>query len=235
MATKVNKILPRVVMILTIFILISALLLSAIFAKYTKDDKESASLRPAAFEFLVHGQNIKEIKENMAADGAPDTPIGYRNSKQHYIFSIESCNSEVGITVETTITFASKVYNRILKARENPYQDGLWCDYKIYEAVVTKNSDGEDEITGWTDITLDTENGNASRETVNANGSMTWSRTLDVDPHKNPDGRDSGKAYYKLELEFFNSTLMNEWNYEEYFLATNGIDINVTGTQRRPA
>ena len=233
MKYKLNKILLRVVMVLVALTLVTSMLVSTVFAKYITTDKlEGVSGRPAAFEFEVLGDHLSGVYSNLAQDGAPGAPIGYTEAEDHYMFTIESAKSEVGIKFEITITFAREIYALIAQARSNRYQDGLWCDYKVYQGVKTNG-----KVTKWTDITGELPNGfgRRSSETLNPDGSLTWTYTIDVAPHQNPDGTTSGKAYYKLEIIPYNSTLMDEQNYEEYFYSSDSIEINVTGTQREVA
>lgn len=233
MKYKFNKILWRTTMVLMILTLVTSMLVSSVFAKYITTDKlEGVSGRPAAFEFKVIGDHMSGIYSNLAQDGAPGAPIGYTEAEDHYMFTIESAKSEVGISFVFTITFAPEVYTRILQARTDRYIDGLWCDYRVYKGV----KDANGKVTSWEQLTGDVSETTKLRssETLN-DGSLVWTYTVDVAPNQNPDGTTTGKAYYKLEIIPYNSTLMNGQNVEEYFFSSDSIEINVTGTQRRAA
>ena len=232
MKYKLKQMMPRVLMILMILVLVSAVLVSSVFAKYvaTGEFDTPPEVTPAAFEFDLHGDRIDALGINFANDGAPGAPIGHSEDKDHYIFSVKSCASEVAIEFETTITFSEEVSKKILQARANEglgkYEKGIWLEYKIYEAV----KDGNGKVTSWREITNDN-----AEEIKNSDNTLTWKRTITSAPKQNPDTTTEGKAYYKVEIISYNNTLMDETSAQEYFFSTNAIEINVTGTQVRPA
>ena len=228
MKYKFQQMMPRVLMILLILVLVSAVLVSSVFAKYvaTGEFDTPPEVTPAAFEFDLHGDRIDALGINFANDGAPGAPIGHSEDKDHYIFSVKSCASEVAIEFETTVTFSREIHSKIMQARADKYAKGIWLEYKIYEAV--KNENGK--VTSWKEITNDN-----AEEIKNPDNTLTWKRTIISNPKEHPDSTITGKAYYRVEIISYNNTLMDETSAQEYFFSTNAIEINVTGTQVKPA
>ena len=210
---KINKILPRILIVILIATLISSIILTSVYAKYvTEKSQNDNQARPAVFELIMNSDDPK-MSINFADDGEPANPVGYSTSKKSYGFSVRTFNSEVAAEYELSISFPKKVYEKIEQARKDRYAYGLWCDYKVYEADASGNL---------VDVTA---NG-----TESGNDPMVWKYTKTLDPKKNPSGTIEGETAYRLEFTFYNSTDASGANVEDYVYVTD-LEISVRSKQ----
>lgn len=230
---KRNKILLRVAIIILIITLITALVLSSVYAKYVTDQPSpSAVSRPAAFDIVMKSPMQDEIEVNFAADGEPGAPIGHTEVEKAYEFSVVTDSSEVASEYSLELIFSAKVADKIRAARADKFADGLLCDYKIYQGEEVS----ENEIVYSPDPLVGIEMG-LDRE----GQPMTWSCVEDLAPYTNP-GNKTGKTCYKLVVTFYNNTMMTSkvvngatvYNYDDFLFASNGIEIKVTSKQVNP-
>lgn len=215
---KFSKLLSQFVVVIFIIALaiVSFVMFAPTFAKYVSNsDNISNSARPAAFKLVMDSDDDPNIEVSFAADGEPGNPIGYSTTERNYDFSVQSIDSEASSTYTLTITFEKDIAKLIAKARANKYQDGLLCDFEVYE----ENSEGV-----LTKITAATESGTDP---------LVWSYTKDMEHHQNPNGTTSGVTKYRLKLYFYNNTLMpSGGNASDYGLYTDGINITVSSQQK---
>lgn len=235
---KKNKILLRVAIVILVVTLITTLILSSVYAKYVSDaTSPSATGRPAAFEVIMKSPRDDSIKVNFAADGEPGAPIGYTEVTRDYEFSVVTDKSEVASEYSLELIFSAKIADKIRQAREDRFEDGIWCDFEVYQGY--KNANNEIEYTKrleGIEIGLYNDNGEA-----NKGQPMTWSCLEDLEPNKNPGDGDE-ESYYKFIMIFYNNTMMTEktvdgvtmYNYDDYLLDSNGVEIKVTSKQVNP-
>lgn len=221
---KNNKILPRILIVILSLTLISTLILSSVYARYvTRETFDPYSAYPAAFDFDVKFSDHENLQASFALDGYPGNPIGHSRNELYYDFYAQTCNSEVAVTLSFTFKFNAKIADKIRAARANLYADGVVCDYELR----MRNSSGVyetmDASKGYTIV----ENGFAT-----AGQPMTSVISVVVPAKTNPDGTQADYAAYRLYIKTYNNTLMPvDGNTEDYFLATNSIEMLASATQ----
>lgn len=225
-----SKILPRIIIIALVVALISTVVLSAVYAKYVSKDDANASARPAVFELVMNSPRDEAIEFNFAVDGEPGAPIGYTEATKSFDFSVKTSASEVSAEYFVTVDFNSKITAMINKARENRFEDGIWCDYEVYR--YDSNLQKYVKIEGEEDETLD-DNGEIVK---------TWTHEAHTEPHKNPDGSsgtdENNKptvAKYRLVITAYNNTMMpSTGNTSKYVFSSNAVTVSVMSRQDDP-
>ena len=213
-----NKILPKVALVALIITLISALILSSVYAKYvTERDVDPINVRPAAFELIMDtALKNDKIEVNFATDGEPGNPIGYTEAYKNYDFTVKTSTSEVAAEYTLTITFEEKIANLIRAGRADKYADGISCNFEVLQ----KNASGN----------YVTVAGNESGAS-----DLVWTYTSVINPNTNPDGTITGEAQYRLKMIVYNNTDMpTTGNTANYVLCTDGINIEVSSKQIQP-
>jgi hypothetical protein len=248
-----RKILPKIIILALVLVLITAIALSTVYAKYVTNDEIDQTARPAAFELVFKPSDDDGIEVDFALDGEPGAPIGYNKICKNYDFSVKTTNSEVASEFDLKITFNDKVAKRIQQARFNHgygrFDDGVWCDYRVW----MKDSSGAYVLLkGVNNDKVDA--GNGGKETLDSNGCV-WTKTFTIEPSKNPNGSTGAETMcdFRLEMVFYNNTMLPEtdgngsvtWsdpNYpvvsgpdaQDYFFSSDAIDIQVSSTQIDP-
>ena len=222
-----SKILPRIIIIALVVALISTVVLSAVYAKYVSKDDANASARPAVFELVMNSPRDEAIEFNFAVDGEPGAPIGYTEAKKSFDFSVKTSASEVAAEYFVTVDFNSKITAMINKARENRFEEGIWCDYEVYrydpdskEYVKIEGVEDPDEY----------------------NKTLTWTYKTNTVPHKNPDGSSGTDendkpvvAKYRLVITAYNNTMMpSDGNTSKYVFSSNAVTVSVMSRQENP-
>lgn len=245
-----RKILPKIIILALVLVLITAIALSTVYAKYVTNDKNEQTARPAAFELVFKPSNDDGIEVNFTRDGEPGAPIGYNKICKNYDFSVKTTNSEVASEFDVKITFNDKVAKRIKQARFNHgygrFADGVWCDYRVW----MKDSNGTYVLLkGVNNDKVDAGNG-GGKETLDSNGCV-WTKTFTIEPSKNPNGSTGTETMcdFRLEMVFYNNTMLpedvgngsvtwddydNDPNAQDYFFSSDAIDIQVSSTQIDP-
>lgn len=218
---KLNKIIPRIIFSLFVLILISAILLSSVFAKYASvSDPNTNTIggRPAIFNVVMIGESDPIVRVNFAADGEPGNPLGHSIAEKDYDFKIVSSFTEVALAYELSIKLDVNIVERVLKARESRFSDGLSCEYEVYREVTDNNVTTYQKIEGV--------------EIFNSDGSMTWTYN---NPYTEPNPSNIVEAKYKLKFIFYNNTNMPTYgNADDYVYVTDGIEIKATAVQIDP-
>ena len=222
-----SKILPRIIIIALVVALISTVVLSAVYAKYVSKGDANASARPAVFELVMNSPRDEAIEFNFAVDGEPGAPIGYTEAKKSFDFSVKTSASEVAAEYFVTVDFNSKITAMINKARENRFEEGIWCDYEVYrydpdskEYVKIEGVEDPDEY----------------------NKTLTWTYQTKTEPHKNPDGSSGTDendkpvvAKYRLVITAYNNTMMpSTGNTSKYVFSSNAVTVSVMSRQENP-
>lgn len=240
---KNNKILPKILIVVLSLTLISALILSSVYAKYVSssgDSPYSFDARGAGFAFDVIFDDYVNIEAGYTIDDEPGNPIGHTEARRYYDFEVQSCESEVALNIATRIDFSEKVSAMVRQARDDRFATsdeengvfGVCCDYELmlwnpttseYELVVQRGEAVDSRFTI-------TETG---VDPADSNVTSTISST--VTPKKNADGTDTGYAKYRLVIVIYNNTLMpTDGNGSNYFLDSNAMTVNVSATQVDP-
>ena len=211
---KFSKIFPRILLIICILILVSSILLSSIFAKYTaSNNRPSSSGRPAAFEVVFEKEFDTLMSANFSADGEPGNPLGHTRTPKDYSFSVISNHTEVALTHELVIEFNSAVGKMMYTGKTNPFADGVSCYYEVYEVT----SSGEKQLTG--------------TETISSSTVTKWTY---VSPNIAPNPDTQRKTNYILRIIFYNNTDMTA-NTNPYTFSADAIKITANAKQVNPA
>ena len=222
-----SKILPRIIIIALVVALISTVVLSAVYAKYVSKGDANASARPAVFELVMNSPRDEAIEFNFAVDGEPGAPIGYTEAKKSFDFSVKTSASEVAAEYFVTVDFNSKITAMINKARENRFEEGIWCDYEVYR--YDHNSEEYVKIEG-------------VEKPDEYNKTLTWTYQTKTEPHKNPDGSSGtdendkpNVSKYRLVITAYNNTMMpSDGNTSKYVFSSNAITVSVMSKQENP-
>ena len=228
-----STILLKIAIIILILTLISALILSSIYAKYTSNDEQPATgARPAKFELIMQTPSDDKITVNFASDGEPGAPIGHTEAHKDFEFKVKTSASDVAAEYTVSVSFVKKITDMIKAARQDKFQSDITCDYEVYygrETVVD-----EKVVVVYDDEPLE------GVETIGT--TLTWKYTSVIEPHKNPDGsagqnslEEDIYAHYKLRMIVYNNTTMpTTGNTNKFVFVTNGIDISVSSKQVDP-
>lgn len=219
---KLNKILPRIAVGILILVLVTTLILSSVYAKYvSKPETNPMNLRPAAMLVMINTPRDDKIKVNFAADGEPGTPIGHTEVVKNYDFEIVTELTEVAVQYELVITFNEKVTERIKQARDDKFEDGVWCDYVVlYGTGTDENGDP---------VYNNVIEGN---ETVG--DTITW--TYASPDLIMPNETENSGVYYRLQMIFYNNTMMPSptGNGSDYFFSSDCIGLEISSRQVDP-
>lgn len=222
---KTSKIFKRVLIVLAILVLVSAILTSSTYARYVSEIKPKQTTRPAMFDIVYDSDDEPMIEYNYARDGEPGSALGHTEVIKHYDFSIVMDENEVRTKLDLKINFTSAIADKIVKPIRKDseadfdydahYEDGLRFSYKVYK-INNKGTDSE----SLTEITTMGEQKADLTE-------WTYNEIFDVAVGK-PRSFD-----YRLEFTFYNNTSATD-NQADFFTAYQGVTITATGTQIEP-
>lgn len=222
---KTSKIFKRVLIVLAMLALVSAILTSSTYARYVSTVEPKYNTRPAMFDIVYDSDDEPMIEYNYARDGEPGSALGHTEVIKHYDFSIKMDENEVRTELELKINFTSAIADKIVKPIRKDseadfdyaahYEDGLRFSYKVYK-IDNKGTESESltEIT-----TMGTQKVDLTE--------WTYNEIFDVAVGK-PRSFD-----YRLEFTFYNNTSATN-NQEDFFTAYQGVTITATGTQIEP-
>lgn len=138
-----KKILPRILILLTAATLLSAVIMSSIFAKYVTSESRNTpeNVRPASFNVVFDSLNMDAISADFAMDEG-GVYLGTTVKRISYPVTVTSTDSEAAANVTIKLSFNSAMTEMINKARYYRYYDeyGLGnsnarrisCDFKVY-------------------------------------------------------------------------------------------------------
>ena len=207
---KVSKILPRILLTICALILVSSILLSAIFAKYVTSNNTTDKIgRPAAFEVLMEQEFDNLMHVSFAADGEPGNPLGHTRVTKDYKFSVISNYTEVALTYDLVIEFNSVVGKMMYTGKTNPFADGISCYYEVYEVT----DEGETKLSG--------------TEILSGTAVTKWTYTK---PYLAPNPDTQRKNNYILRVTFYNNTDMTV-NSNGYTFSSDAVTITANARQ----
>ena len=207
---KFSKILPRILLTICVLILVSSILLSAIFAKYVTSNNTTAKIgRPAAFEVLMEKEFDNLMHVSFAADGEPGNPLGHTRVTKDYKFSVVSNYTEVALTYDLVIEFNSVVGKMMYTGKTNPFADGISCYYEVYEVT----DEGETKLSG--------------TEILSGTAVTKWTYTK---PYLAPNPNIQRKNNYILRVTFYNNTDMTV-NSNGYTFSSDAVTITANARQ----
>ena len=207
---KVSKILPRILLTICALILVSSILLSAIFAKYVTSNITTDKIgRPAAFEVLMEQEFDNLMHVSFAADGEPGNPLGHTRVTKDYKFSVVSNYTEVALTYDLIIEFNSVVGKMMYTGKTNPFADGISCYYEVYEVT----DEGETKLSG--------------TEILSGTAVTKWTYTK---PYLAPNPDTQRKNNYILRVTFYNNTDMTV-NSNGYTFSSDAVTITANARQ----
>lgn len=221
---KTSKIFKRVLIVLAMLALVSAILTSSTFARYVSGIETTYDTRPAMFDIVYDSDDDPMIEFNYARDGVPGSALGHTEVIKHYDFSIKMEENEVRTDLELKINFTSAIADKIVKPirkdREADfdygahYEDGLRFSYKVYK--INNKGDANESLTEITTM------GKQEADLTE----WTYNEIFDV-------AKGKPRFDYRLEFTFYNNTLATN-NQEDFFTAYQGVTITATGTQIEP-
>lgn len=207
---KFSKILPRILLTICALILVSSILLSAIFAKYVTSNITTDKIgRPAAFEVLMEQEFDNLMHISFAADGEPGNPLGHTRVTKDYKFSVVSNYTEVALTYDLVIEFNSVVGKMMYTGKTNPFADGISCYYEVYEVT----DEGETKLSG--------------TEILSGTAVTKWTYTK---PYLAPNPDTQRKNNYILRVTFYNNTDMTV-NSNGYTFSSDAVTITANARQ----
>ena len=207
---KFSKILPRILLTICVLILVSSILLSAIFAKYVTSNNTTDKIgRPAAFEVLMEKEFDDLMHISFAADGEPGNPLGHTRVTKDYKFSVVSNYTEVALTYDLIIEFNSVVGKMMYTGKTNPFADGISCYYEVYEVT----DEGETKLSG--------------TEILSGTAVTKWTYTK---PYLAPNPDTQRKNNYILRVTFYNNTDMTV-NSNGYTFSSDAVTITANARQ----
>ena len=207
---KFSKILPRILLTICVLILVSSILLSAIFAKYVTLNITTDKIgRPAAFEVLMEQEFDNLMHVSFAADGEPGNPLGHTRVTKDYKFSVVSNYTEVALTYDLIIEFNSVVGKMMYTGKTNPFADGISCYYEVYEVT----DEGETKLSG--------------TEILSGTAVTKWTYTK---PYLAPNPDTQRKNNYILRVTFYNNTDMTV-NSNGYTFSSDAVTITANARQ----
>lgn len=122
----IKKIVSRVLIVLTVATLVSAILISAVFAKYiSNDSRPEVTVRPTQFNVLIGSASSNEMAVNFAADGDATTEKVFS-----YDVTVNSADSEVAAYITLKLTLSPDMKTLVDRA---PATAGISCDYAVYK------------------------------------------------------------------------------------------------------
>lgn len=207
---KFSKILPRILLTICVLILVSSMLLSAIFAKYVTSNNTTSKIgRPAAFEVLMEKEFDDLMHVSFAEDGEPGNPLGHTRVTKDYKFSVVSNYTEVALTYDLIIEFNSVVGKMMYTGKTNPFADGISCYYEVYEVT----DEGETKLSG--------------TEILSGTAVTKWTYTK---PYLAPNPDTQRKNNYILRVTFYNNTDMTV-NSNGYTFSSDAVTITANARQ----
>ena len=224
---KTSKIFKRVLIVLAMLALVSAILTSSTYARYVSTVEPKYTTRPAMFDIVYDSDDEPMIEYNYARDGEPGSALGHTEVIKHYDFSIVMDENEVRTKLDLKINFTSAIADKIVKPirKDSPtdfdygayYEDGLRFSYKVYK--IDNKGTASEILTEITTGPASTQNSNLTE--------WTYNEIFDVAVGK-PRSFD-----YRLEFTFYNNTSATN-NQADFFTAYQGVTITATGTQIEP-
>lgn len=221
---KIRKTLPKILISLLIITLASAILLASVYAKYISSEQPDPNVtRPAAFEVVIEDEYYPGIASaDFAIDGEPGSPLGYSAAEKYYNIKVtNTSNSEVSVYCQIEIIFSPKVYEKIIKAREDRISEGVCCDFDVFE----KGDDGKWIPLESVETEIETAEGTALKSV--SNGTSIFGRNLTENVDDSSD--------YRVVMTFYNSTDMSGSNGKYYFFDSDGVEVNVMAVQVDPS
>lgn len=224
-----KKILPKILISIIAITLISAALVSSIFAKYIiSDTKNDVSVRPASFNVTFDSPNMDTIAANFAIDEG-GAQLGMTVKRIPYKVTVTSTDSEAAANVTIKLSFNSEMTTLINKARNNRYYYDITpstpsptpsgantkrisCDFEVYRI----ESDGsKTELLG---------------DGITSGGALTWTSTtqsiLDI------------RATNKYVIEFLvyhdDNTLNPGNSFDKAEFVSDAVTVDVIATQVDP-
>lgn len=127
-----KKILPRILISLTAATLLSAVIMSSIFAKYvtSSDPDKTVSVRPTSFKVVFDSLNMDAISADFAMDEG-GVYLGTTVKRISYPVTVTSTNSEAAANVTIKLSFNSAMTALITKARYEPYYYYYYDEYGL--------------------------------------------------------------------------------------------------------
>lgn len=123
----IKKILPRILILLAVATLVSAIIVSSVFAKYTTNDSlpEPVKVRPTQFNVLIGSASSNEMAVNFAADGDANTEKVFS-----YDVTVNSADNEVAAYITLKLTLSPEMKTLVDRA---PATAGISCEYAVYK------------------------------------------------------------------------------------------------------
>ena len=120
----IKKIVSRVLIVLTVATLASAILMSAVFAKYISNDSRPAvTVRPTQFNVSISSASSNVMTANFADDGAGDKTFSYD-------VTVNSADSEAAAYITLKLTLSSAMKTLVDRASTTA---GISCKYAVYK------------------------------------------------------------------------------------------------------
>lgn len=236
---RTNRNLKRVVLALLIAVLVTVLILSSVFAKYTAGEGKTVKTRPAVFSIVLTGDEPK-IHVNSSPDGNPGVTLGRTVYREEYNFTVMQLNdNEVLSEYNLMLEFNPKIGERLLEENvfnnvDQFFGDGIFFSFSIYH--VKTSADQKEELINITQL-------DESSLTRNSDGSVVWSYKENIDANKIPfedtyfdswyeEGEERPQNNdYRIILTIYNNTMMDGSNSDETVYLTNGIKITASAKQ----
>ena len=122
----IKKILPRILILLAVATLVSAIIVSSVFAKYTTNDsRPEVTVRPTQFNVLISSASSNMMAVNFAADGDAATEKVFS-----YDVTVNSADNEVAAYITLKLTLSPDMKTLVDRA---PATAGISCDYAVYK------------------------------------------------------------------------------------------------------
>ena len=120
----IKKIVSRVLIVLTVATLVSAILISAVFAKYiSNDSRPEVTVRPTQFNVLISSASSNVMTANFADNGTGAKTFSYD-------VTVKSADSEVAAYITLKLTLSPDMKTLVDRA---PATAGISCDYAVYK------------------------------------------------------------------------------------------------------
>lgn len=120
----IKKIVSRVLIVLTVATLVSAILISAVFAKYISNDSRPAvTVRPTQFNVSISSASSNVMTANFADDGATAKTFSYD-------VTVNSADSEAAAYITLKLTLSSAMKTLVDRASTTA---GISCKYAVYK------------------------------------------------------------------------------------------------------
>ena len=121
----IKKILPRILILLAVATLVSAIIVSSVFAKYTTNDSlpDVVTVRPTQFNVLISSASSNVMTANFADNGTGAKTFSYD-------VTVKSADSEVAAYITLKLTLSPEMKTLVDRA---PATAGISCDYAVYK------------------------------------------------------------------------------------------------------